>query len=75
MKSNMEGPPKIKNKTIIQSSNSTPRFLAKEKSLIQKYIYAPQYPLWAGIPQKKWSSHQSQQKGPKCLDAISKMTE
>ena len=22
--------------------------------------------LWAGIPQKKWSSHHSQQKSPKC---------
>ena len=22
--------------------------------------------LWAGIPEKKWSSHHSQQKSPKC---------
>ena len=32
--------------------------------------------LWAGIPQKKWSSHHGQQESEmQYLDAISKMTE
>ena len=32
--------------------------------------------LWAGIPQKKWSSHHGQQESEmQYLDAVSKMTE
>ena len=44
----MEGPPKIKNKNIIESSNAISRYLAKEKSLVQKDTCTP-IPLWAGI--------------------------
>ena len=34
--------------------------------LLQNGRCSSHLPLWAGIPQKKWSSHHGQQKSPKC---------